>query len=30
VLALAEADGASFSGFDDLKVWAVRGLDELS
>jgi hypothetical protein len=30
VLARAEADGAPFSGSDDLKAWVAQGLDELS
>jgi len=30
VLARAEADGAPFTGSDDLKAWVVQGLDELS
>jgi hypothetical protein len=30
VLARAEADGAPFSGSDELKAWVVRGLTELS
>ena len=30
VLARAEADGAPFSGSDELKAWVAQGLDELS
>jgi hypothetical protein len=30
VLARAEADGAPFSGSNDLKAWVRQGLDELS
>ena len=30
VLSRAEADGAPFSGSDELKAWVVRGLDELA
>jgi hypothetical protein len=30
VLARAEADGAPFTGSDELRAWVVRGLDELS
>ena len=30
VLARAAADGAPFSGSDDLKAWVAQGLDELS
>ncbi|MDP9224760.1 MAG: hypothetical protein M3P18_13080, partial [Actinomycetota bacterium] len=30
VLAHAEADGAPFTGSDDLKAWVAQGLDELS
>jgi hypothetical protein len=30
VLARAEADGAPFTGSDDLKEWVARGLHELS
>jgi hypothetical protein len=29
VLARAEADGAPFTGSDELKAWVVQGLDEL-
>ena len=29
VLARAEADGAPFVAFDELKAWVVQGLDEL-
>ena len=30
VLARAEADGAPFSGSDELKAWVAQGLDELA
>jgi len=30
VLARAEADGAPFTGSDELKAWVAQGLDELS
>jgi hypothetical protein len=30
VLARADADGAPFSGMDDLRAWVAQGLDELS
>lgn len=30
VIARAEAEGAPFTGFDDLKVWVTQGLAELS
>jgi predicted enzyme related to lactoylglutathione lyase len=30
VLARAEADGAPFTGSDELKAWVARGLDELA
>jgi hypothetical protein len=30
VLARAEADGAPFSGSDELKAWVTQGLDELA
>jgi hypothetical protein len=30
VLARAEADGAPFSGSDELRAWVAQGLDELS
>ena len=30
VLARAEADGAPFTGSDELKAWVAQGLDELA
>ena len=30
VLARAEADGAAFTGSDELKAWVAQGLDELA
>jgi hypothetical protein len=30
VLARAEADGAPFSGNDELRAWVAQGLDELA
>ena len=30
VLARAEADGAPFTGSDELKSWVAQGLDELA
>jgi hypothetical protein len=30
VLARAEADGAPFSGSDELEAWVVQGIEELS
>jgi hypothetical protein len=30
VLVQAEADGAPFSGSDELRAWVAQGLDELA